>query len=223
MNVLPGSVVPLAPGHWSGNFGEWMLSWQWCQGHMIAGWPGKRNNISWLGARVNRGLTPWDLSEIFLSVYPSWWSGSPWTISIFTGIKGLSGCWIMQLWSISLGDGMLGAIDVDCSSSRMVSRDVLSILGSAECSLQHLHLLLYETIQMVEGVGMRWYDQWTASAGTFWILLLWRGVHCECIWCWGTILGYDLIKSLDTWTGLTLTMTCRKGLGYLLNKLAISR
>ena len=52
---------------------------------------------------------------------------------MLTGMEGLSGHWIVQLCIISKGNGMLGAIRVDCSSSRRVLRDVLvslAVLGA---------------------------------------------------------------------------------------------
>ena len=46
-----------------------------------------------------------------------------------TGVDHLPGCWIVQLCSISQGDGMSGAIGVDCSSKRSILRDVLAPLA----------------------------------------------------------------------------------------------
>ena len=46
-----------------------------------------------------------------------------------TGVDGLPGHWRVWLYSISQGDGMLGAIGVGCSSKRNISRDVQASLS----------------------------------------------------------------------------------------------
>ena len=46
-----------------------------------------------------------------------------------TGVDGLPGHWIVQLCSISQGNGMLGAISVDHSSKRSILMDVPASLA----------------------------------------------------------------------------------------------
>ena len=83
--------------------------------------PGDRYNTSRLGSVVI-GLVLCTLSKYcFWLFLASRWL---WICSMLTGVDDLPGCWIVLLWRISLGKGILRLIGVDCRSSRRSSIDL---------------------------------------------------------------------------------------------------
>ena len=162
---------------------------------MIAGWLGR--GIIFPGQGLgSTGVLHHGACQKFSFVFASCWWGSS------TGIKGLPGCWMVQLWSISLGDGMLGAIDVDCSSSRRVSRDVLASWA-----------VLSTVFSVFTCCSKKPFDQWIWEDDVMWLMdylcrnlsnsSTVKGGMLSVYKMLGAILGYDVVKSLD------------KGLGWL--------
>ena len=78
-------------------------------------------------------------------------------MSMLIGVNGLPGHWMVQMCIISWGDGMLGAMTVDCSSKRIALRDILASLAvlRAVFSIFTYHL-------------MKLLDQWKCGDEVMW-------------------------------------------------------
>ena len=76
---------------------------------------------------------------------------------MLTGIKDLPCQWIVQLCIISQGNGRLGAIGVDCSSSKSISGDVLASLTVLTAVFSCHSMNPFK----LWACGTRWYGQCT--------------------------------------------------------------
>ena len=82
---------------------------------------------------------------------------------MLTGFSGLPGHWIVQLCSITWGDGMLGAMGVDCSSKSNILRDILASLA-----------VLRAVFSIFTCCSVNLLDQWKCRNEVMW------SMHCLC-------------------------------------------